>query len=51
MIDYTLHEQIGQGEYGRVYRATHKLSQEIVAVKSVDIHKFNETPKLLELSM
>ncbi|CAD8183930.1 unnamed protein product [Paramecium pentaurelia] len=48
---YKVHEQIGQGEFGKVYRATNLLTQTVVAIKSVDVAKFNETPKLLELSM
>lgn len=48
---YKLHESIGQGEYGKVYRATNTVSGQIVALKTTEITKFHQTPKLLELCM
>jgi serine/threonine protein kinase len=49
--NYLLHEQIGQGEYGKVYRATDISTQTTFAVKVVETQKLNENPKLLDLSL
>ena len=51
MDNYRLHEQIGAGEYGKVFRSTRLSDGLTVAVKVIDVQKFNDTPKLLELCM
>ena len=37
---YSLGEQIGEGAYGKVYRAKHILTNEYFAVKVISIQKF-----------
>jgi serine/threonine-protein kinase ULK/ATG1 len=44
--NYTLHEQIGEGEYGKVYRGVDSRNGKEVAVKVILARKFKENPKL-----
>jgi serine/threonine protein kinase len=46
--NYTLTEVIGQGQYGKVYRATHVDTKMNVAVKCIRVEKFREVNKLTE---
>ena len=42
---------IGSGQYGRVYKAQHVKTGEIVAVKSISIAKISSLPKLREFTI
>jgi serine/threonine protein kinase len=44
--DYVLMESVGKGQYGNVYRAEHRKTKEIFAVKVMSVDKFKHTPKL-----
>ena len=44
--DYILQEKIGSGQYGNVYRAEHKTTKALFAVKIMNVEKFKQTPKL-----
>jgi serine/threonine protein kinase len=37
---YKMNEMIGEGGFGQVFRAQHKKTKEIVAVKTIDISDF-----------
>ena len=43
---YALQDIIGEGMYGKVYKAVHLRSKEEFAVKVIPITKFQENPKL-----
>ena len=47
---YQILEQVGQGQFGRVFRAVHKLTGEIVAFKELDRQRFPTKLFLRELS-
>lgn len=49
--NYTLHEQIGEGEYGKVYRGVDSRNSKEVAVKVINIKRFQENPKLEECTL
>ena len=49
--NYTLHEQIGAGEYGKVYRGVDSRSKREVAVKVINVKKFKVFPKLEECTL
>ena len=49
--NYVLKESIGQGQYGKVYRASHIKSEEIFAVKTIKLEKFKMVPKLHEFTI
>lgn len=50
--NYCLQESIGEGQYGKVYRAyENKDKSKEYAVKVVKIQKFKENPKLEELTI
>ncbi|KAM3133531.1 hypothetical protein pb186bvf_014373 [Paramecium bursaria] len=49
--NYSLLEVIGQGQYGKVYKALNIKNNQLVAVKVVKIEKFKEVPKLEEFTM
>lgn len=38
--DYKIEEEIGEGGYGKVYKATHKITGQAVAVKYMDISDY-----------
>lgn len=44
--DYNLMEKIGSGQYGNVYKAEHRRTRQLFAVKVMKAEKFKETPKL-----
>ena len=44
--NYELIEQVGSGQYGKVYKARHKETDELFAVKCVPLDKFSRIPKL-----
>lgn len=48
--DYVLQEKIGSGQYGSVYRAEHKKTKLLYAVKIMNADKFKQTPKLTEFT-
>ncbi len=48
--DYILQEKIGSGQYGYVYRAEHKKTKQLFAVKVMNADKFKQTPKLTEFT-
>lgn len=51
MVDnYMLTEVIGNGQYGKVYRAQHVVNGEVVAVKSIPLEKIASLPKLREFT-
>jgi serine/threonine protein kinase len=37
---YTLHEQIGEGEYGKVYRGVDSRSGKEIAAKVINVKRF-----------
>ncbi|EAS03183.1 Serine/Threonine kinase domain protein (macronuclear) [Tetrahymena thermophila SB210] len=49
--DYTLHEALGSGQYGKVYKALNVRTNSLVAIKAVKVEKFKEVPKLEEFTM
>lgn len=48
--NYVLMESVGKGQYGNVYRAQHKLTKDLYAVKVMNLDKFKQTPKLSEFT-
>ena len=48
--DYVLMESVGKGQYGNVYRAQHRKTKELFAVKVMGLDKFKHTPKLSEFT-
>ena len=49
--DYLLQDQIGKGQYGKVYKAQNlKKPEEYVAIKVITNKKFSQIPKLEELT-
>lgn len=48
---YCLSENIGQGQFGKVYRAKHLKTNREVAIKVVKIDRFKENPKLEECTI
>lgn len=49
--DYTLQELLGEGQYGKVYKALNLRTNNLVAIKVVKVDKFAEVPKLEEFTM
>jgi serine/threonine-protein kinase ULK/ATG1 len=43
---YCLNEQIGEGEYGKVYKGSNLTTKAEVAIKVIPADKFKELPKL-----
>lgn len=48
--DYVLMESVGKGQYGNVYRAQHRKTKDLYAVKVMNLDKFKQTPKLSEFT-
>ena len=48
--NYTMTTYLGEGEYGKVYRAFHIDTRIEVAIKMIDIDKFDTITKLAELT-
>lgn len=48
--DYNLMDKIGSGQYGNVYKAEHKKTKQLFAVKVMKAEKFKQTPKLSEFT-
>ena len=44
--NYCLESQIGEGEFGKVYRAVNEKNDQVVAIKVIKIEKFKMSPKL-----
>lgn len=49
--NYALQEIIGEGMYGKVYKAVHLRTKEEFAVKVIPVKKFQENPKLEECTV
>lgn len=49
--NYLLKAQIGQGAYGNVFKGTDCRTGETVAIKQIALSKFEDIPKLYELTM
>ena len=49
--NYTLHEIIGEGAYGKVYRAINKNDNKEYAVKVIEVRRFKENKKLEECTV
>ena len=49
--NYSLLDTVGQGQYGKVYKALNIKTNQIFAVKVVKAEKFNSVPKLEEFTM
>ncbi len=49
--NYTLHEQIGEGEYGKVYRGVDGRSGKEIAAKVINVKRFKDNPKLEECTL
>lgn len=41
-------EPVGKGQYGNVYRAEHRFTHQLFAVKVMGLEKIKQTPKLNE---
>ncbi len=48
--NYCLEAAIGEGEFGRVYRATNEKTQQVVAIKVIRIEKYKMSPRLEEFT-
>ncbi|CAD8171688.1 unnamed protein product [Paramecium octaurelia] len=48
---YTLLNQIGQGQYGKVYKANKHNTQEYYAIKVIKLTRFKQLPKLTQFTM
>ena len=49
--NYTLYEIIGEGAYGKVFRAINKLDSKEYAVKVIEVRRFKENKKLEECTV
>jgi serine/threonine protein kinase len=49
--NYLLKDQIGSGAYGNVYKGIDIRTGETVAIKQISVTKFEDVPKLYELTM
>jgi serine/threonine protein kinase len=49
--NYSLHEVLGSGQYGKVYKALNMKNNTLVAIKVVRSDKFRDVPKLEEFTM
>lgn len=49
--NYTLYEAVGEGAYGKVYRAVNKLDNKEYAVKVIEVKKFLTNKKLEECTV
>jgi len=48
--NYVLKEQVGSGQYGKVFRSSHNKTNEVFAVKAIKQEKFKNIPKLQEFT-
>jgi serine/threonine protein kinase len=46
--NYVFQEILGQGQYGQVYRGINLKTDEVVAIKQMNIEKFKKIPKLYD---
>ncbi len=44
--NYCLENSVGEGEFGKVYRAVNEKTDQVVAIKVIRIEKFKMSPKL-----
>ena len=51
VANYVLHEVIGHGQYGKVYKGVNIKTSEIFAIKLVKVQKFKDVPKLEEFTL
>lgn len=49
--NYCLENSVGEGEFGKVYRAVNEKTEQVVAVKVIRIEKFKMSPKLEEFTI
>ena len=49
--NYTLYEIIGEGAYGKVYRAINKNDNKEYAVKVIEVRRFKQNKKLEECTV
>lgn len=49
--NYCLEQVIGEGEFGKVYRAVNEKTDQVVAIKVIRIEKFKMSPKLEEFTI
>lgn len=49
--NYSLNEPIGEGVYGKVYKAVHIKNKQEYAVKVVPVQRFKDNPKLEECTV
>ena len=49
--NYVLECPVGSGQYGKVFKATHNVSNDVVAIKVVKLEKMKEVQKLYEFTM
>lgn len=44
--NYCLEQVIGEGEFGKVYKATNERTDQTVAIKVIKIEKYKMSPRL-----
>ena len=44
--NYLLQEEIGSGQYGKVYKGKNIKTEEVIAIKVMKTDKFKQIPKL-----
>ncbi len=49
--NYVLDVIIGEGEFGKVYKAVNEKSGQVVAIKIIKVEKFKLSPKLEEFTI
>jgi serine/threonine-protein kinase ULK/ATG1 len=49
--NYVLDIIVGEGEFGRVYKAVNEKTNQTVAIKIIKVEKFKMSPKLEEFTI